>query len=214
MKNTFFIIISSFLPLTLLKLFAQGNSLMAQPQPGQSQPGQSQPGQPQMGQPQIGQSQMGASLSQGLETYSLPAGPITENDLPRIKIVIQEVLDKISKSKKSAGKSIDYQSIRSSILVFQDWLNRQGCISKASTTYNLELTDKYSQNIFWTYPGQLPFDIIFNMGTEVKKQHRLLIFVSTVDLFDLASLVENKSTGGVPALKNWPSSYLEVRPRI
>jgi hypothetical protein len=199
MKNTLFMIISSFLPLALLKLFAQSNSSMAQPQQGQ----------PQMGQPQGGPSQV-----RGLETFSLPVGPITENDMPRIKTVIQQVLNKISESKKSAGKRSDYQTIKSVILTFQDWLKRQGCVSQASTTYDLEATDKYSENIFVPYPGQLPFDIVFNMGAGVKKQHRLLIFVSPVDLLDFASLVENKSIGGVPALKNWPSSYMEARPRI
>jgi hypothetical protein len=149
-----------------------------------------------------------------LEAYSLPAGPVTESDIPRIKTVIQQALSKISESKKSAGKRPDYQTIKSGILIFQDWLNRQGCISHASTTYDLEATDKYSENIFAVYPGQLPFDIVFKMGGDVKKQYRLLIFVSTVDLLDFASLVENKSLGGVPALKNWPSSYMETRPRI
>jgi hypothetical protein len=199
MKNTLFMVISSFLPLALLKLFAQNNSSMAQPQQGQ---------------PQMGQPQGGPSPVQGLETFSLPVGTITENDMPRIKAVIQQVLKKISESKKSAGKRADYQTVKSVVITFQEWLRQQGCVSQASTTYDLENTDKYSENIFMTYPGQLPFDIVFRMGGEMKKQHRLLIFVSTIDLLDFASLVENKSIGGVPALKNWPSGYLEVRPRI
>jgi hypothetical protein len=194
MKNIFFMAVSSLLPLTLLNLFSESNSTLAQPQ--------------------MGQPQSGAPSGQGLEAYSLPAGTITENDMPRIKTVIQQILNKISESKKSAGKRSDYQTIKSVILTFQDWLKRQGCVSQASTTYDLEATDKYSENIFVPYPGQLPFDIVFNMGAGVKKQHRLLIFVSPVDLLDFASLVENKSIGGVPALKNWPSSYMEARPRI
>jgi hypothetical protein len=52
------------------------------------------------------------------------------------------------------------------------------------------------------------------MGGDTKKQHRLMVFVSPIDLLDFGSLVENKSIGGVPALKNWPSEYLEARPRI
>jgi hypothetical protein len=194
MKNLLFMTISSFLPLAFFNLFAEGNSSMAQPQ--------------------MGQPQQGAALSQGLEAYSLPAGIITENDMPRIKAVIEQVLNKISESMKSAGKRTDYQGIKSGILNFQDWLKRQGCVGQASTTYNLEATDKYSENIFMTYPGQLPFDIVFKMGGDIKKQHRLLIFVSTVDFLKLASLVENKSIGGVAVLKNWPSAYLDVRPRI
>lgn len=144
----------------------------------------------------------------------MPAGPITEKDMPRIKAVIQQVLSKISESKKSSGKRSDYQAIKSVILTFQDWLKLQGCVSQASTTYDLEATDKYSENIFVPYPGQLPFDIVFKMGGDTKKQHRLMVFVSPIDLLDFGSLVENKSIGGVPALKNWPSEYLEARPRI
>lgn len=192
MKNTLFMIISSFLPLTVLNLFAESNSALAQPQKGQ---------------PQIG-----SSLSQGLEAYSLPAGTITENDIPKIKTVVQQVLSKISESKKSAGKKADYQTIKAGILTFQDWLKRQGCISQASTTYDIEATEKYADNIFFPYPGQLPFDIVFKTGGDMKKPYRLLVFVTRVDLFNIASLVENKTIGGVPALKNWPLSYLEKRP--
>jgi hypothetical protein len=194
MKNLFFMAVSSFLPFTLLNLFSESNSALAQPQTGQPQ--------------------RGAPTGQGLEAYSLPAGPITEKDMPRIKAVIQQVLSKISESKKSSGKRSDYQAIKSVILTFQDWLKLQGCVSQASTTYDLEATDKYSENIFVPYPGQLPFDIVFKMGGDTKKQHRLMVFVSPIDLLDFGSLVENKSIGGVPALKNWPSEYLEARPRI
>lgn len=194
MKNSFFMIISSFLPLAVLKLFAQSNTSMAQPR---------------MGRPQVG-----ASPGQELAAFSLPAGPITEKDMPQIKDVIQRALDKLSESKKSAGKRSDYQTIKSGMLSFQDWLKSQGCINQVSSTYDLETTEKYSENIFVPSPGQLPFDIIFKMAGDAKKQHRLLIFVSTVDFLRFGSLVENKSVGGVPALKNWPSSYMETRPRI
>jgi len=186
-------IISSFLPLAVLKLFAQSNSSMAQP-----------PIQP----------QGGASHVQGLGVFSLPSGPITENDLPQIRTVIQQALDKLSESKKSAGKISDNQTIRTGILTFQNWLQQQACVNQASTTYDLEAIDKYSENIFVPSPGQLPFDIVFKIAGDVKKQHRLMIFVSAVDFLKFGSLVENKSIGGVPALKNWPSSYMETRPRI
>lgn len=217
MKNTFFMIISSFLPMTLVNLFAQSNSSkaqppqMGQPQGGQPQMRQGQPGQPMMG---MGQAQRGASLSQSLDAYSLPAGAITESDIPKIKTVIQQALDKLSGSLKSAGKKADYQTIKSGILAFQDWLKKQGCVSQASSTYDLEAADKYSENIFVTYPGQLPFDIVFKMEGDMKKPYRMLMFVSMVDFLNLASLVENKSIGGVPFPKGWPKdtwSYWEPR---
>jgi hypothetical protein len=193
MKNSLVMIISSFLPLAVLKLFAQSNSSMAQPP--------------------MGRTQGGASI-QGLGMFSLPSGPIAESDLPRIRTIIQQALDTLSESKKSAGKKSDYQTIKTGMLTFLDWLRQQGCLSQASTTYDLEATDKYSENIFIPSPGQLPVDIVFKMAGDAKKQHRLLIFVSTIDFLKFGSLVENKSIGGVPALKNWPSSYMETRPRI
>ena len=188
MKRRFFMIISSLFLLTGSNLFRRNNSLTAQPQ--RSLP------------------QREPSLIQELEAYSLPVGPITENDMPRIKTVLKQVLNKMSESMKSSGQAgnrSELQPIKSGILIFQDWLNRQECINQAYASYDVEATDEYSEHIFMTYPGQLPFDIVFNMGGEMKKQYRLLIFVSTVDLFDFASLIENKTMLGVPVPKNWPN---------
>ncbi|MBN1626722.1 MAG: hypothetical protein JW944_09380 [Deltaproteobacteria bacterium] len=222
MQNLLFIIIGSLVPLVVLCLFAQDNSLTAQPQMGQ----------PQGGRPQTGETQRGGtSLSKEMEAYTLPSGPITENDIPRIKNIIQEALNKISEYLKNppgaSGRGFmfqaepedetegsDMETIRSGILNFQDWLNRQGCISKASTTYDIETTDKYPENIFITYPGQLPFDIVFNMEGGATRPYRLLIFVSKADFFNFASLVENKTLGGVAVPENWPKdtwSYWEDR---
>jgi hypothetical protein len=56
--------------------------------------------------------------------------------------------------------------------------------------------DEYHDDIFISYPGQVPFDILFNMkGDEENKDslYRLMIFVSTVDILRFASLVENKT---------------------
>jgi hypothetical protein len=198
MKNTFFMIMSSFLPLALLSLFADRNTASAQPQQGQ----------PQGGQPQTGQSQRRASQTVNLEAYSLPAGTIAENDMDKIKNTIQQVLAKISEPMKSAGKKADYQTLKSGILTFQDWLKKQGCLSNVSTTYDIETTDKYSDSIFVTHPGQLPFDMTFNMGGDIKKAYRLLMFVSTADFLRLASLAENKSIAGVPAIKSWPKDVM------
>jgi hypothetical protein len=201
MNNSLFMTIRSFLPSPLLTLFAESNRSMAQPQQGQ----------PQLGQQRMGQTEMGSSLSQGLKAFSLPARPITDNDIPAVKIVIEQVLDKISEPVKTAGRKSDYQIIKSNIVTFRDWLKEQGCISQVSTSYDIENTDKYPDHIFFTFPGQLPFDIIFNMGKDVKKPYRLLIFITPADLFNFGSLVENKTINGIPALKNWPSEYLEKR---
>jgi len=194
MKNTLFMIIGSFLPLTLVKFFAEPNSSFPQPQQGASQ-GATSPG-------------------MGLEAFSLPAGAITENDLPQIKLILTQVLKRISDSVSPTGTKADYKAVKSGMLTFQDWLRRQGCISQASTTYDLDATDKYPDNIFMTYPGQLPFDIIFNLMGDVKKPYRLLVFITNADFFTFASLVENKSLGGVAVPESWPKdtwSYWENR---
>ena len=159
--------------------------------------------------------EMGAASGQELEAFALPKGAITESEIPGIKAVIQQALDKMSASKKSAGKRSDNQAIKAGILRFQDWLRKQGCISKASSTYDLEAADKYINNIYITFPGQLPFDIIFKMAGGVTKQYRMLLFVSPADFLSFASLVENKSLGGVPVPPNWPKdtlSYWKDRP--
>jgi hypothetical protein len=176
---------------------------LAQPQPGQPQGGQSQGGQPQGAQPQ-----RGSSLSQSLEAFSLPAGTVTENDMPKIKTVMGQVLGKISDSMKSAGKKADYQGIKAGILGFQDWLKRQGCVSQASSSYDIESTDKYADSIFMTHPGQLPFDIVFNMEGGIKKPYRMMMFVDAYDLFNFGMLVENKSINGISVPKSWPKDSM------
>jgi hypothetical protein len=202
MKNSLFMRVGSLFGVTRLNLLAQSSG----PRMGQPQGGGQQMGTPQMRGPQ----QMGAAPSQGLDAYSLPKGPITENDVAQIKAVIQQALDKLSEPRRSSGKRADNESLKSGILILQDWLKKQGCISQASSTYNLEAADKYSDNIFITFPGQVPFDIIFKMSEGKTKQYRILLFVSPVDFLTFGSLVENKSLGGVPVPPNWPkdvSSY-------
>ncbi len=202
MKNTLFMVISSFLPFAAFKLFAETNSAMAQPPQGQPQGGQ-----PQAAPPQVGQPQRGSSLSQGLEAFSLPSGTVTENDMPKIKTVMEQVLDKLSGS-RSAGKRADYQTLKSGIIAFQDWLRKQGCVSQASSSYDIESTDKYSDTIFFTHPGQLPFDIVFNMEGGVKKPYRMMVFVDTFDLFNFGMLVEYKSINGVAVPPTWPKDSM------
>lgn len=170
-----------------------------------------------MAQPEIGPPQVefppaprrldaAGSQIQELAAYSLPSKDITENDIDEIEAVVQKVLSRISESQKSAGKRSDYQTIKSGILAFQDWLNSQVCISRVSSTYDLEASDNYSDNIFITSPGQLPLDIVFKMGGGTK-QYRMLLFVSSVDFLRLGSLVENRSEK-VPVPQNWPKNYM------
>jgi len=152
---------------------------------------------------------------QGLDTFTLPAGTIAEADIPGIKTVIGQVLGKISESETSAGKRVDDQTIKSCLLLLQGWLRGQGCVSQVSTTYDIEATDTYPDSIFMTYPGQLPFDIVFKMEGDAQKPYRLLIFITSYNLFTFASLVENRSLGGVDIPENWPKdpwSYWEDRP--
>jgi hypothetical protein len=196
MKKIFFMIIISFFLSSGLCLFPQGNSLMAQVQ---------------MAQPQSTSS----LIQELLETYSLPAGPITKNDMPQIKALIQQVIDKISKSIKASGQAknrADVRPIMSAILFFQDWLTRQGCVKQASNWY-VKAIDNYDDDIFISYPGQVPFDILFNMGENVETEdslYRLMIFVNTVDLLSFASLAENKTIIIWPSY--WPVPYLVPSP--
>lgn len=177
--------------------------------------------QPEMDPPQMGPSQTARpgggnrGGSQELASYTLPSGQIQASDMPRVQSVMEEVLKKISTSRTTSGSGssyLDLDTVKSSIFSFMDWLNRQDCVSKASTTYDIEATDKYAENIFVVYPGQLPFDIVFNMREEVNPQYRLMIFVSRVDLLSFGNLMENTSLAGIPVPEPWPSGYLEIRP--
>ena len=179
MKKIFFMIIFSLFLLTCLYMFPQGNSLMAQPQ--------------------MIQPRSTASLSQELlETYSLPAGPITEDDIPNIKAMIEQVLNKISESIKAAGQAeykADVRPIMSGVLILQDWLIKQGCVEQASNWY-VKAIDEYDDEIFITYPGEVPVDILFNMEEGIETEdslYRLLLFVNTVDLLRFASFNKNKT---------------------
>jgi hypothetical protein len=132
-----------------------------------------------------------------IKAYSLPAAPITENDILRIKTVIEEVLNEVNESIKSAEISknkADVQPIILGVLIFQDWLAGQECVDQVSNWY-VKAIDKYDEEMFRFYPGEVPFDIVFDMGEDVKAKdslYRLMIFVTTVDLLRFASIIENK----------------------
>jgi hypothetical protein len=144
------------------------------------------------------------SILQGLGAYTLPTGTISENDMPGIKAGIEKVLGMISESITSAESRADYPTIRSGLLTFQDWLRGQACVAEASSTYDIEKADLYDENIFITYPGQLPFDIVFRMEADVAQPYRLLLFVTTYDLFSFGSLVKNNAAEEVFIPERWP----------
>jgi ferredoxin/flavodoxin len=175
-----------------LNLFTQSNSLTAQAQ--ELQP--------------LSKTSL---IQELLKTYSLPMGPVTANDIPRIKAVIRQVLNRISESIKAeglAGNKADIQPVISAIVTFQDWLKRQGCVKRASNWY-VNAIDNYDDDIFISHPGQVPFDILFNMGENVEKEdslYRLMIFVNTVDLLKFASLAENRTIIIWPSYR--PAPYL------
>lgn len=163
---------------------------------------------------QRGQGQNTPDLAQKLSKYVLPSKAIGDSDLPGIKTMIDGVCKEINASIKAAGQKVDYEVIKSGILDFQSWLKRQGCVRQASTRYDIESTEKYTDQIFFTYPGTLAFDIDFKMAGNTKKPYRLLLFVSKADLFNVASLVENSTIDGVPVPKDWPNntwSYFNER---
>jgi hypothetical protein len=192
---------------TLEPLISSAQPPQGQPQGGRPQMGgKPSTGQAPQGQSPQGQAQGASSLKINLAKYSLPSGPVTDADMPKIKAVIDGACTELNESIKSAGQKVDNEVIKSGLLGFQNWLKRQGCVSQASTRYDIESTDKYSSQIFETYPGTLAFDIDFKMAGNTKKPYRLLLFVSKVDLFAQASLVENKSLAGVPVPKGWPKN--------
>ena len=150
--------------------------------------------------------QAAPDFSQKLAKIALPSGTVTDKDMPAIEAVIDHACSEISTSIKSAGQKVDYEVIKSGLLAFQDWLKKQECVRQASTRYDIQSTEKYTDQIFFTYPGTLPFDIDFRMAGNTKKPYRLLLFITKADLFNVASLVENTTIDGVPVPKDWPNN--------
>lgn len=146
--------------------------------------------------------------------YVLPGGTVSENDMPDIQTRIEQVLEKIHASATSAGSRADYQTIKSCLLAFRDWLKDQGCVAEVSSSYDLENTDGYNDSIFLTHPGQLPIDIVFRTAGDKAQDYRLLLFVTTYDLFNFGSLVKNNAKAEVFIPRRWPEdapSYWKSR---
>jgi hypothetical protein len=124
--------------------------------------------------------------------------------MPGVQARMAEVLLKISGSATEGGKRADYQTIRSNLLIFQDWLKAQECVSDVSTSYDIENTGLYDEGIFIPHPGQLPFDIVFKTDGGKDEAWRLLLFVTTYDLFNFGSLVRNNAKEAVFIPERWP----------
>jgi hypothetical protein len=138
-----------------------------------------------------------------MQNPTLPADPVSEKDIPGIITGIREALAKIRTSATAASR-MDYETIRSSLLTFQDWLKAQGCVTGVSTSYDIRQIDLYDDSIFITHPGQLPFDIVFSMTGGTEQTYRLLLFVNTHDLFNFGSLVKNNAKEEVFIPERWP----------
>jgi len=186
MRRLLFIIILSFV--LLVSLFTQNDFLFAQ-------------------------SQKEDQLIQELKKFSLPEGPITENDMPNIETVIQKVIDKISehlnnvfirpvtpqtgrpktpvKSVDSFNTSSDQEPLISGLLIFQNWLNQQKCVRHVSLPL-AEASGKYAAKILTSYPGQIKINIIFKSKKDKVKEYNLLMLVNTPASFKFVDLNENK----------------------
>jgi len=148
-------------------------------------------------QPRMAQPQRGDTLPRELEKFTFPSGPITDSDIPQIQTVTQKVLAKISESlKPTAENKADIKPGISGVLIFEDWLNQQGCVIKASVPY-VQRSGEYNDTIFLTYPGQVFFEIFFDTGTESTLdqtdpgRYRLMVFITAPDVLRFASIIKD-----------------------
>jgi hypothetical protein len=155
-----------------------------------------------MGQRQQGQA--APDFGQTLSKYVLPSKPITDSDIAGVRTMMDAVCSEITSSIKSAKMSDE--TIKTGVLGFRDWLKKQGCVANVTSPYDIDSADKYAAEIFAVYPGTLPFHFEFKMAGNVTKPYRLLLFITKVDGFSVASLVENKTINGVPVPKDWPEN--------
>jgi hypothetical protein len=139
-----------------------------------------------------------------MNSFELPGGTVSEDDMPGIQARIEQVLAHLKESAAPAGSRADYPAIRSNLLAFQAWLRAQECVASASSSYDIENTNRYDDGIFITHPGQLPFDIVFKMEGGTEQAWGLLLFVTTYDLFDFGSLVKNNAKEAVFIPQKWP----------
>jgi hypothetical protein len=151
------------------------------------------------------QAQAAPDFSQKLSKYVLPSKPITDSDIAGVRTMIDAVCAEITSSIKSA--KVTDETIKTGVLGFRDWLKKQGCVANVTIPYTIESADKYGAEIFAVYPGQLPFHFEFKMTGSANKPYRLLLFITKVDGFSVASLVGNRTTiTGVPMPKDWPEN--------
>ena len=149
--------------------------------------------------------QAAPDLGQKLSKYVLPSKPITDSDIAGVRTMMDAVCAEITASIKST--KVNNETIKTGVLGFRDWLKKQGCVANVSSPYNVESAEKYAAEIFAVYPGSLPFHFEFKMAGSPNKPYRLLLYITKVDGFSVASLVGNKTTfTGVPVPKDWPEN--------
>ncbi len=154
---------------------------------------------------QRGKAQAAPDFSQKLSKYVLPSKPITDSDIAGVRTMMDAVCAEITGSIKSA--KVTDETLKTGVLGFRDWLKKQGCVANVTSPYDIDSADKYAAEIFAVYPGQLPFHFEFKMAGSANKPYRLLLFITKVDGFSVASLVGNKTTiTGVPMPKDWPEN--------
>lgn len=152
------------------------------------------------------QAQATPDLGQKLSKYVLPSKPITDSDIAGVRTMMDAVCAEITTSIKSAAK-VSNETLKTGVLGFRDWLKKQGCVANVTSPYTIESADKYDAEIFAVYPGTLPFHFELKMAGSANKPYRLLLFITKVDGFSVASLVGNKTTlTGVPFPKDWPEN--------
>jgi hypothetical protein len=151
------------------------------------------------------QGQAAPDFGQKLSKYVLPSKPITDSDIAGVRTMMEAVCAEITGSIKSA--KVTDETIKTGVLGFRDWLKKQGCVANVTSPYTIESSEKYAAEIFATYPGMLPFHFEFKMAGSASKAYRVLLFVTKVDGFSIASLVDNRTTiTGVPMPKDWPEN--------
>jgi hypothetical protein len=158
-----------------------------------------------MGGPGGQRGQAAPDFSQKLSKYVLPSRPITDIDIAGIWVMMEAVCAEITTSIKSA--KVTNETLKTGVLSFRDWLKKQGCVANVTSPYTIESADKYDAEIFAVYPGSLPFHFEFKVAGSPNKPYRLLLYITKVDGFSVASLVGNKTTfTGVPFPKDWPEN--------
>lgn len=142
-----------------------------------------------------------------LNRLSLPDKPVTKDELPQIKSIIQQALELISEHIEllqknqtfrakvfmlgKMEKGISQPPLIEGLFCFRDWLNRQKCVYQTSFPL-IETSGRYAAKILTSCPGQVPLSVSLDIKDQKPEKYDLVLLTGPVSLRFLHLTESNK----------------------